>query len=184
VSQTGLAAAETASAAFGPPEAITMPVDVLAAAATLDEAHRAALLALCATRSDLLAHAVRAVEPRGSLRPLGVLCGEEAMAYATLGSALSRLDPPGTGLTRAAVRERRPVWVASIAEPASFVRRDLLARHGIRSGAAFPIIVESKMAAVLELLCFGSLEPDPTVEVAAAAVMTGLQAVTQRLWEH
>jgi len=161
-----------------------MPVDVIAAAATLDEAHRAALLALCAGRSDLLAHAVRAVEPKSPLRPLGMLCGEDAMAYAALGSALSRLDPPGTGLTRAAVRERRSVWIPSIAEPASFVRRDLLARHGILSGAAFPITVGPKMAAVLELLCFGTLEGDLAVEVAAAAVIAGLQAATRRLWEH
>ena len=40
---------------------------------------RSALVELCADRADLLAHAVRAAEPRLSLRPFGMLCGTAAL---------------------------------------------------------------------------------------------------------
>jgi len=99
-----------------------------------------------------------------------------------LGSALFRLHPPGTGLTRAAVRDGGPVWIPSIAEAPSFVRRELLARYGVRSGAAFPVAAGSKMAAVIELLCFEELRRDATMVAAAAAVTTELQATAAYFW--
>lgn len=155
-------------------------MDAIAAATTLDEALRAALVALCGNRPELLAHAVRAAEPRLPLRPLGILCGQEASAHAVLGATLMRLHPPGTGLTRSAIRQRQPVWVSSIAESTSFVRRDLLVRHGIRSGAGFPVAVGSKMAVVIELFSFGRLESDPTLMAAAAVLTAELRAATRR----
>lgn len=141
---------------------------------TFDDVLRSALVGLCGDRHDLLAHAVRVAAPRLPLRPLGVLCGSAAFDYAALGSALYRLQPPGTGLTRAAVRRRAPVWVPSIAEVPVFARASLLARHGIRSGAAFPVAVGPRLVAVIELLSVHQLEPDPVVEAAAGALTARL----------
>lgn len=141
---------------------------------TFDDIVRSALVALCGNRPDLLAHAVRAPAPRLPLRPLGVLCGDAAFEHAALGSALFRLRPPGTGLTRAAVRRREPVWVPSIAEVPAFARGSLLGRYGIRSGAAFPVAIGPKLVAVIELLSFDRLEPDPMVEAAAGALTARL----------
>lgn len=151
-------------------------------AATVDEALNATLLGLCRERPGVLAHAVRCVEPRSPLRPAGVLCGHDAIEHAALGSALFRLDPPGTGLTRAAVRERRPVWVASIADVLAFARGSLLGRYGIESGAAFPVFVGPKLAAVIELLSFDPLERDPQTEGVATEFTAQLQAAVQRHW--
>lgn len=134
---------------------------------TFDGVVRSALIELCDNRPDLLAHAVRAAAPRLPLRPLGVLCGDAAFEHAALGNALFRLRPPGTGLTRAAVRQRGPVWVPSIAEVPAFARGSLLGRYGIRSGAAFPVAIGPKLVAVIELLSFDRLQPDPAVEAAA-----------------
>lgn len=142
--------------------------------AAFDDVMKSALVALCGDRRDLLAHAVRAAAPRLPLRPLGVLCGDAAFEHAALGSALFRLRPPGTGLTRAAVRRREPVWVPSIAEVPVFVRGSLLRRYGIRSGAAFPVTVGPRLVAVIELLSFDRLDPDPAVEAAAAALAAQL----------
>jgi hypothetical protein len=153
---------------------------VIGDAESFDEAVCAGLETLCWQRPNVLAHAVRAVEPRSPLRPLGVLCGEEALAFATLGSALFRLRPPGTGLTRAAVREGGPVWVGSIAQSPSLHRQDLLARYGVRSGAAFPVAVGAKLATVIELLCFDEL--DPTAMAAGVAVVAELQAAAAYFW--
>lgn len=134
------------------------------------------------TRPTVLAHAVRATEPRAPLRPLGLLCGDASIEHALLGSALSRLVPPGTGLTRAAVRERAPVWVPSIAESPRFVRGELLTRHGVQSGAAFPVSVGSKVAAVIELLFFEALHPDRAIAATAASITTELRAAAARFW--
>lgn len=104
---------------------------------SFDDALTQTLTGLCAQRCDILAHAVRAPELRWPLRPLGVLCGATALEYADLGSVLYRLQPAGTGLTRAAVRQRRPVWVPFIAQEPAFASGSLLAHYGICSGAAF-----------------------------------------------
>jgi GAF domain-containing protein len=104
------------------------------------------------------------------------------MAHADLGGALARLDPPGTGFTRAAVRQRAPVWIASIAASGSFARRELLVRHGIQSGAGFPVLVGQKMVAVLELLSLDHVASDTRVEEVGRTLVDELGAATQRLW--
>lgn len=151
-----------------------------AGVASFDEALRVGLAALRHQRPTVLAHAVRAAEPRAPLRPLGVLCGDASIEHAFLGNALSRLVPPGTGLTRAAVRERAPVWVPSIAEAPRFVRGDLLTRHRVRSGAAFPVSVGSKIAAVIELLFFETRHPDAAIAATATSIATELRAAAAR----
>jgi hypothetical protein len=158
------------------------PPPIVVDAGSFDDALQAGLVALCHQRPYLLAHAVRATEPRSPLRPLGVLCGEEALGYAMLGIALFRLAPPGTGLTRAAVRERAPVWMPSIPETPPFVRRDLLAHYGVRSGAAFPVFVRSKIAAVIELLALRGLDRDALPDVSVAEITADLSAAATDAW--
>ncbi len=131
---------------------------------SFDDMLTSALVGLCSDRPHLLAHAVRAVEPRQPLRPLGILCGPAAVEHAALGSILYRLRPPGTGLTREGLRSRSPVWVSSISTRPAFVRGGLLTRFGIRSGIALPVTVDHWVAAVIEVLSLEQLEPDPAIE--------------------
>jgi hypothetical protein len=149
---------------------------------SFDDALRAGLVAVCHGHSHLLAHAVRATEPRGPLRPLGTFCGEASLEYAALGNALFRLAPPGTGLTRAAVRERAPVWMPSIPTSPAFVRRDLLVRYGVRSGAAFPVTVGAKIAAVIELLFVRDVGADAFPTATVGAVANDLQDAAAHFW--
>ena len=159
---------------------LTPPTSI--APGPFDQALQAGLVALCQEHPDLLTHAVRAPAPRSPLRPFGVLCGEDAVRHAALGSALFRLNPPGTGLTRAAVRDRRPVWMPSLPNGPTFVRKDLLTRHGVRSGAAFPVSVGSKIAAVVELLFLSELDPDDLPDARVSAVRSTLQAAAADFW--
>lgn len=99
-----------------------------------------------------------------------------------LGNALFRLSPPGTGLTRAAVRNRAPVWMPSIREVPRFVRRDLLARYGVRAGAAIPVAVGSKIAAVIELLSLRELDRSPVPEATVEAVTVELHDAAAYFW--
>jgi GAF domain-containing protein len=64
----------------------------------------------------------------------------------------------------------------------AFAHGSLLARHGIESGAAFPVFVGPKLAAVIELLSFDPLERDPQTEVVATELTAQLQAAVQRHW--
>ena len=142
---------------------------------SFDDTLKSALITLSGHRADLLTHAVRAAEPRQPLRPLGCLCGATAIEHTALGGALRRLSPPGTGLTRAAVRHRRPIWIPSIDGAGAFARRGLLSHYEIRSGAALPVIVGQRVAAVIELLSFGRLQPEPPLENAINALMPHLE---------
>jgi len=143
---------------------------------TIDEALTAALAEASSSRADLLTHAVRATEPRRPLEPLGRLCGPRAIEHAMLGAALYRLRPPGTGLTRMAVRERTPAWVPSIADAAGFARRTLLTRWGVQSGAAVPVMAGNRVAAVIEVLSFERLDRDEAME----ALFDRLAAMVRR----
>ncbi len=71
------------------------------------------------------------------------------------------------------MRQRRPVWVPSIAQEPAFARGSLLAHYGICSGAAFPVTVGSKLGAVIEVLSFARLAPDASlVETVAELLAT------------
>lgn len=74
------------------------------------------------------------------------------------------------------------MWVPSIAESPRFVRGELLTRHGVQSGAAFPVSVGSKVAAVIELLFFEALHPDRAIAATAASITTELRAAAARFW--
>ncbi len=150
--------------------------------ATFDEALEAGLVRLCGDRADLLAHAVRAPQPRSQLLPLAVLCGHEALAHAELGRMLAHLSPPGTGLTRAVIHGQCAVWVSSIADSVGFLRGALLAHYGIRSGAAFPVIVGAKLAAVIELFCFDRLERESDLETTATLLAIQLGDLAGHQW--
>ena len=80
------------------------------------------------------------------------------------------------------MRERSPVWVPSIAKAPRFVRGELLTRHGVQSGAAFPVSVGSKIAAVIELLFFEALNPDGAIAATAASLTHELRAAAGRSW--
>lgn len=72
------------------------------------------------------------------------------------------------------MRRREPVWVPSIAEAPAFARGSLLGRYGIRSGAALPVVLGPQLVAVIELLSFDRLDPDPAAEAAAGALAAQL----------
>jgi hypothetical protein len=65
--------------------------------------------------------------------------------------------------------------VPSIEGAGTFARRSLLSHYGIRSGAAIPVVVGQRVAAVIEVLSFDQLQPDRAMETAVDAVRLELE---------
>lgn len=141
----------------------------LANARSFPDAVRAACLKFCEGRPDLLAHAVWSPAVGQPLQPLGVLFGEEAINHGELGSALFRmlcLGVEGSPLTAEALKTGEPVWAPTI--PRSWKGCSRLFRvHGVKSGGAFPFVVDGRVAAVVELLSLEELHCDLASEALA-----------------
>ncbi len=146
-------------------------------AASFDSALAAACLQLCEGRPDLLAHAMWSREEGEPLRPLGKLFGDEAINYGTLASAIFRLGHEGTALTAAALRLGRPVWTASVPRFGWQGLGVVLRNHGIQSAGAFPIVLGSRVGAVIELLSFDKLQCDLASDALAAELAAKLAQV-------
>jgi GAF domain-containing protein len=64
---------------------------------------------------------------------------------------------PGTGMPGRAWHERRPIFVADLADDPHFARPTAASRAGLGSGAALPLLDEGEVAMVLAF--FGPGEP-------------------------
>lgn len=135
----------------------------IANARSFPDAIRAACLTFCEGRLDLLAHAVWSPAIGQPLQPLGTLYGEEAINHGELASGLFRLASTaleGSPLTAAALKAGAPVWMPTIPRMGWKGMGRLLRAHGIKSGGAFPFIVEGRVVAVVELFSFEALTSD------------------------
>ncbi len=70
---------------------------------------------------------------------------------------------PGVGLPGRVWASAAPAWIPDIARDTSFPRADAAAAAGLRSGFAFPIIVEQDVLGVVELFSHELRERDPSV---------------------
>lgn len=140
------------------------PSDLAVAnARSLPDAVRAACLKFCEGRPDLLAHAVWSPARGELLEPLGVLFGDEAISHGDLAGGIFRLiagEGEMTPITAAALRAGGPVWIPSIPRVGWKNTGRLLRAHGLQSGGAFPFVVDGRVVAVVELLCFEALQCD------------------------
>jgi hypothetical protein len=135
----------------------------------------AACLEFCAGRADLLAHALWTPGKGAPLRPLGKLFGEEAIGHGDLASALFRLGSSGTVFTSAVLRLGRPVWTAHIPRFGWHGLAGVLRNHGVKSGGAFPMFIDMRVAAVVELLSFEKLQADLASEALAEELSKQLE---------
>lgn len=145
-----------------------------------DDALGAACLKFVEGRPDLLAHAMWSPGEGEPLRPLGKLFGEEAINSGTLSSALFRLGREGTALTAAALRLGRSVWTATVPRFGWRGLGAVLRNNGVQSGGAFPIFVDGRVGAVIELLSFDRLQCDLASEALAGELGEQLADVYRR----
>ena len=149
-------------------------------AVRFDAALAAACLELVKGRPDLLVHAMWSPAEGEPLEPLGKLFGEEAINQGLLSGALFRLGREGTALTAAALRLGRSVWTATVPRFGWRGLGAVLRNSGVQSGGAFPILVGSRVAAVIEVLSLDRLQCDLASEALANDLAARLADVYRR----
>ncbi len=145
----------------------------VAQARSFPDAVRASCLKFCEGRPDLLAHAVWSPAIGQPLQPLGTLFGDEAITHGELASSLFRMfcaGSDGSPLTAAALKEGAPVWMPAIPRVGWKGIGRLLRAHSVKSGGAFPFIIEGRVVAVVELLSFEALQSDLASSALAEAL--------------
>ncbi|MDP1793078.1 MAG: GAF domain-containing protein, partial [Acidimicrobiales bacterium] len=108
-------------------------------------------------------HAVWSPAIGQPLQPLGSLFGDEAITHGELASSLFRMfcaGSDGSPLTAAALQEGGPVWMPAIPRVGWKGIGRMLRAHTVKSGGAFPFIIDSRVVAVVELLSFEPLACD------------------------
>jgi len=93
------------------------------------------------------------------------------LALAGLHSGLWGLEPfrnvaarttfaPGIGIPGRVWQSRAPIWSTDVARDSNFVRADVAAKTGLRTGFAFPILAGDACAGVIKFLSSEKLPPD------------------------
>ena len=86
----------------------------------------------------------------------------------------------GQGLPGRVMATRQPAWIADIADDPNFPRAAAAIASGLRAGAAFPVIVEDEVAAVLEFFSPVAAPPDESLLRVMAHVGQQLSRVFER----
>lgn len=87
---------------------------------------------------------------------------------------------PGIGLPGKVYATASPVWMKDVGIDDNFTRKSLLKNTGIRTGAAFPIMVGRAVAGVLEFYSLKVLEPDEQLIQIMVQIGTQLGRVIER----
>lgn len=86
----------------------------------------------------------------------------------------------GAGLPGRVLASGTPAWVADIARDPNFPRAAAAQQLGIRAAAAFPILLDGEVTAVLEFFADRTLEPDAVLLRLMAKIGTQLGRVVER----
>src|SRR4051794_12514491 len=88
---------------------------------------------------------------------------------------------PGVDLPGRVLVQRRPVWLTDVTEDHNFPRKAMARQHGLRAAAAFPVLVQDQVVAVLEFFSTEAVKPDRGLLEVMGHVGTQLGRVTERL---
>src|SRR5436190_490045 len=88
---------------------------------------------------------------------------------------------PGVDLPGRVLVQRRPVWLADVTEDHNFPRKAVARQHGLKAAAAFPVLVQDQVVAVLEFFSLEALRPDRGLLEIMGHVGTQLGRVVERV---
>jgi PAS domain S-box-containing protein len=152
----------------------------LAAAASLDEAGPGILQTLLDSLEGTLAVLWRETEP-GKLRPGVIRLREGTPELVPFVKASQRLElAPGAGLAGRVWREGHALWAVDVLAELDADRREIAAKAGLQSAAAFPIQNAGNFFGVLELLTRRQMEADPALLNMVTAIGSEIGQFLQR----
>jgi diguanylate cyclase (GGDEF)-like protein len=158
-------------------------VAVAANAATgVEEPIREALRRVCALMGWPVGHAYLLDRTNGVLASSAIwhLTDPNAQSGFRRASEAIRLSP-GVDLPGRVLVQRRPVWVTDVTEDHNFPRKAVARQHGLKAAAAFPVLVQDQVVAVLEFFSNQALRPDRGLLEIMGHVGTQLGRVVERV---
>lgn len=88
---------------------------------------------------------------------------------------------PGAGLPGRVWRSGEPAWIRDVNEDTNFVRRQYANELGLRGGFAFPVVVQQRVTAVVELFSLEPRDPDEELMRTAKSIGGNIGQFIQRL---
>jgi FOG: GAF domain len=149
-------------------------------ASTIENAMQFALDEICAHTGWPVGH-VYLTDSTGELAPTSIWHLEnperfESLRNVTLATRLTS----GVGLPGRVLANGKPAWIMDVTEDPNFPRAKLAKDIGVKSGFAFPVLIGTEVAAVLEFFSEEAVEPnEPLLEV-MAHIGTQLGRVVER----
>ena len=90
------------------------------------------------------------------------------------------LCDPGVGLPGRVFETGKPVWLRDVTSDANFPRAEVAEKSGIVGGAAFPVTIRDRIAAVLEFFSSQPIQTNPQLEEILSHVCTQMSRVAER----
>ena len=151
-------------------------------ARNIQDALQTALDEVCAHVSWPVGHAYLVAEDEtGDLVPTSLWHLAEASHFQAFRKISDTLRlPSGVGLPGWVLASKKPVWVADVTEDARFVCTEQAFVTGIRAGFAFPILVGTEVAGVLEFYSDKPAHPDETLLERMMQIGTQVGRVIER----
>src|SRR3954453_22688206 len=152
------------------------------AATSVEEPIRESLRRVCSLMGWPVGHAYLLDRQQGVLASSAIWHLQDANAHSGFRRASEAIPPsPGVDLPGRVLVQRRPVWVTDVTEDHNFPRKAVARQHGLRAGAAFPVLVQDQVVAVLEFSSHDALKPDRGLLEIMGHVGTQLGRVVERV---
>ena len=149
-------------------------------AETLSEAMQACLAPICNHSGWCFGH-VLLPDSGGELASTGIwyLADPERLERFRVATESIRFRR-GAGLPGRVLARGTAAWIADLAADPDFPRIEAARASGLRSGAAFPLLIGSEVAAVLEVFADQEMQPDDATVELMAQIGTQLGRVVER----
>jgi diguanylate cyclase (GGDEF)-like protein len=152
------------------------------AATSVEEPIRESLRRVCALMGWPVGHAYLLDRQQGVLASSAIWHLQDPNEHGGFRRASEAIRlSPGVDLPGRVLVQRRPVWVTDVTEDHNFPRKAVARQHGLRAAAAFPVLVQDQVVAVLEFFSHDALKPDRGLLEIMGHVGTQLGRVVERV---
>ena len=140
------------------------------------------LVQICSCTGWEIGHAYAISENNPDLlKPTEVWCLEEKKQFMDFCSDTKKTDfARGVGLPGRVLASNKPHWIVDVTKDKNFLRKKVAKALNIKSGIAFPVMVGTRVVAVLEFFTTMKVEPDQPFMEIMADVGTQLGRVVER----
>ena len=152
------------------------------AATSIEEPTREALQRVCSMMKWPVGHAYLLDRTNGVLASSAIWHLHDPGAHEGFRKASEAIKlSPGVDLPGRVLVQRRPVWISDVTEDHNFPRKAIARQHGLRAAAAFPVLVQDQVVAVLEFFSMEAVKPDRGLLEVMGHVGTQLGRVSERV---